>query len=78
VHGNVHARFGGGDTPYPKGSTVPTLRLQTRLENTGATLTIPLSNAEGRVHRCVSLWLKEDFQCTFPFVSRSDQLPSNG
>jgi hypothetical protein len=26
VHGNVHARFGGGDTPYPKGSTVPTLR----------------------------------------------------
>jgi hypothetical protein len=37
-----------------------------------------LSNAEGRVHIGVSFWLKEDFQCTLPFVSRSDQLPSNG
>jgi hypothetical protein len=25
VRGNVQARFGEGDTPYPQGSTVPTL-----------------------------------------------------
>jgi len=25
VRGNVPARFGEGDTPYPQGSTVPTL-----------------------------------------------------
>jgi hypothetical protein len=25
MHGNVQVRFGEGDTPYPKGSTVPTL-----------------------------------------------------
>ncbi len=25
MRGNVQVRFGEGDTPYPKGSTVPTL-----------------------------------------------------
>jgi hypothetical protein len=24
MRGNVHVRFGEGDTPYPQGSTVPT------------------------------------------------------
>src|SRR5262245_37659825 len=30
VRGNVQARFGEGDTPYPQGSTVPTLPMVRR------------------------------------------------
>ena len=38
VRGNVQARFGEGDTPYPQGSTVPTLPISraTRLSEAAA------------------------------------------
>jgi len=35
VRGNVQARFGEGDTPYPQGSTVPTLPMVRLLQIRG-------------------------------------------
>jgi hypothetical protein len=53
MRGNVHVRFGEGDTPYPQGSTVPTPRFNLTWDylplGDGLTVMLPFDKEGGEV-----------------------------